>query len=172
MISRADLNNAWADYAGPGSWNDPDMLEVGNGGMTTSEYRTHFSLWCLMKSPLLIGCDIRNMSADTRTILMNREAIAINQDALGRQGKKVNVSGNLEVWAGPLADGSFAVALVNRGDARAYITAQFQDIGLAAGTPATVRDVWAQADLGKFVGAFGSYVDTHDTIFVRVTPAH
>eukprot|EP01137_Pigoraptor_chileana_P021820 Opistho-2@86001 len=171
MTSRADANNEWADYAGPGAWNDPDMLEVGNGGMTTNEYRTHFSLWCLMKSPLLIGCDLRNMSVDTKAILLNKEAIAVNQDALGKQGKKVRVVGDLEIWAGPLADGSYAVTLVNRGASRAYVTAEFADIGLGASTPATVRDIWAQADLGKFVGAFGSYVDTHDTIFVRVTPS-
>ena len=97
MISRADLNDQWAADAGPGGWNDPDMLEVGNGGMTDAEYKAHFSLWCLMKSPLLIGCDIRNMSQATLAILTNSDVIAVNQDPLGIQGKKVKVNGTSEV---------------------------------------------------------------------------
>jgi len=82
MIERADLNNDWYKYAGPGGWNDPDMLEVGNGGMSTTEDETHFSLWCLMKAPLLIGCDVRMMSNDTVRILTNSEVIAINQSVI------------------------------------------------------------------------------------------
>jgi len=89
MTSIIDKNDLWADYAGPGGWNDPDMLEVGNGGMTTDEYRTHFSLWALAKAPLIIGCDITKMSQDTRDILMNDEVIAVNQDPLGVQGRKI-----------------------------------------------------------------------------------
>jgi len=93
MTSNLDSNDRWAKYAAPGGWNDPDMLEVGNGGMTTEEYKSHFSLWCLAKAPLLIGCDVSKMSNDTLQILTNKEAIAINQDPLGVQGKKVAVSG-------------------------------------------------------------------------------
>eukprot|EP01126_Amoeba_proteus_P038717 TRINITY_DN4049_c0_g1_i9.p3 TRINITY_DN4049_c0_g1~~TRINITY_DN4049_c0_g1_i9.p3 ORF type:complete len:149 (+),score=22.06 TRINITY_DN4049_c0_g1_i9:590-1036(+) len=89
MISRIDLNDNWWKYAAPGGWNDPDMLEVGNGGMTINEYRTHFSLWALAKAPLLIGADITNLSDDIKAILMNKEVIAINQDPLGVQGHKV-----------------------------------------------------------------------------------
>lgn len=76
-------------YAGPGGWNDPDMLEVGNGGMTDNEYQAHFGLWALLKAPLLTGCDLNNMSAATKKILMNKEIIAVNQDSLGKQGKRV-----------------------------------------------------------------------------------
>ncbi|XP_035547491.1 alpha-galactosidase 3-like [Juglans regia] len=93
MTTIADLNDKWAAYAGPGGWNDPDMLEVGNGGMTYQEYRAHFSIWALMKAPLLIGCDVRNMTAETFEILTNKEVIAVNQDPLGVQGRKVHVTG-------------------------------------------------------------------------------
>mmetsp|Transcript_44595 Transcript_44595/g.115949 ORF Transcript_44595/g.115949 Transcript_44595/m.115949 type:complete len:561 (-) Transcript_44595:442-2124(-) len=89
MITRADLNNEWASYAAAGGFNDPDMLEVGNGGMSTDEYRTHFGLWAIMKAPLLIGCDVTKMTADTKAILLNKEVIALNQDGLGVQGKRV-----------------------------------------------------------------------------------
>ena len=92
MISIIDSNNQWYEYAGPGGWNDPDMLEVGNGGMTTIEYRTHFSLWAISKAPLLIGCDVTNMSKDTWDILSNEEVIAINQDKLGEQGRKIKIT--------------------------------------------------------------------------------
>lgn len=90
MLGILDQNDRWASFAGPGGWNDPDMLEVGNGGMTTEEYRAHFGLWCLIKSPLLIGCDVTNMSGEVREILTNPEVIAVNQDPLGVQGRKVS----------------------------------------------------------------------------------
>ena len=89
MIRIIDINNKWYKYAGPGGWNDPDMLEVGNGGMTIEEYKVHFGLWALSKAPLLIGCDIINMSKETQDILTNPEVIAINQDSLGIQGRKI-----------------------------------------------------------------------------------
>ena len=89
MITIIDKNDKWYKYAGPGGWNDPDMLEVGNGGMTLTEYKTHFGLWCISKAPLLIGCDITNMSDDIKKILTNKEYIAINQDKLGEQGHKI-----------------------------------------------------------------------------------
>ncbi|KAG0466511.1 hypothetical protein HPP92_018091 [Vanilla planifolia] len=95
MTAIADINDKWASYAGPGGWNDPDMLEVGNGGMNYSEYRSHFSIWALMKAPLLIGCDVRNMTAATLEILSNKEVIAVNQDLLGVQGRKVSVTGKV-----------------------------------------------------------------------------
>ena len=92
MINIIDQNNKWYEYAGPGGWNDPDMLEVGNGGMTTTEYRTHFSLWAISKAPLLIGCDVTKMSQDTWDILTNKEVIAVNQDKLGEQGRKIKIT--------------------------------------------------------------------------------
>ncbi|HSF99750.1 MAG TPA: alpha-galactosidase, partial [Vicinamibacterales bacterium] len=104
-------------YAGPGGWNDPDMLEVGNGGMTLVEYRAHFSMWAILAAPLMAGNDLRSMTPETRDILTNREVIAVDQDPLGRQGRKVRDDGDVEVWARELADGSRAVALLNRGEA-------------------------------------------------------
>ena len=105
-------------FAGPGHWNDPDMLEIGNGGMTDNEYRTHMSLWCMLAAPLLAGNDIRDMKPEIAEILMNKEVIAIDQDKLGKQGVRVAKDGDLEVWAKPLADGGHAVGLFNRGDER------------------------------------------------------
>ncbi|KAI0520399.1 hypothetical protein KFK09_007871 [Dendrobium nobile] len=142
MTSRADLNDIWASYAGPGGWNDPDMLEVGNGGMTIEEYRSHFSIWALAKAPLLIGCDVRFMSNETLAILSNSEVIAVNQDKLGVQGKKVKSNGNLEVWAGPLSGGKVAVVLWNRGSSQASITVDFADIGLNSSSVVGARDLW------------------------------
>ncbi|KAF8014759.1 hypothetical protein BT93_H0532 [Corymbia citriodora subsp. variegata] len=134
MTSRADQNDKWASYAGPGGWNDPDMLEVGNGGMTTEEYRSHFSIWALVKAPLLIGCDVRSMDNTTLMLLSNKEVIAVNQDSLGVQGKKVKSDGNIEVWAGPLSGNKVAVVLWNRGSSRATVTASWSDIGLKSTT--------------------------------------
>lgn len=90
MTTIIDYNNKWASYAGPGGWNDPDMLEVGNGGMTYNEYKAHFSLWALAKAPLLVGCDVTSMSEETREIILNKEVIAVNQDNLGIQGVKIS----------------------------------------------------------------------------------
>src|SRR6266567_2122738 len=118
-------------FAGPGHWNDPDMLEIGNGGMTDIEYQTHMSLWCLLAAPLLAGNDIRDMKPDIAEILMNKEVIAIDQDKLGKQGVRVAKEGDLEVWAKPLADGSHAVALFNRGESAAKVTAKWSDLGLS-----------------------------------------
>jgi len=134
-------------YAGPGHWNDPDMLEVGNGGMTDTEYQTHMSLWCLLSAPLLAGNDIRDMKPSIAEILMNKEVIAIDQDKLGKQGARVGQEGTVEVWAKPLADGGHAVGLFNRGDAPAKVTAKWTDIGIKGAH--NVRDLWKHADLGK-----------------------
>ena len=106
-------------FAGPGHWNDPDMLEIGNGGMTDTEYRTHMSLWSLLAAPLLTGNDLRDIPQNTRDILLNKEVIAIDQDPLGKQAKRVSKQGDLEVWARPLANGAYAVGLFNRGPAAA-----------------------------------------------------
>nr|XP_023910952.1 alpha-galactosidase-like isoform X3 [Quercus suber] len=154
MISRADQNDKWASYAGPGGWNDPDMLEVGNGGMTTEEYRAHFSIWALAKAPLLIGCDIRSMDNMTFKLLSNKEVIAVNQDKLGVQGKKVKKDGDLEVWAGPLSDNKVAIILWNRGSSTATVTAYWSDIGLKPETVVSARDLWAHSTQSSVQGQF------------------
>src|SRR5665213_1570223 len=101
-------------YAGPGHWNDPDMLEVGNGGMTNDEYRVHFSMWALFSAPLLAGNDLEHMTPEVREILLNKDVIAIDQDPMGIQGHRVQKSGDLEVWSKQLGDGGRAVVLLNR----------------------------------------------------------
>ncbi|WCJ20059.1 Alpha-galactosidase [Euphorbia peplus] len=174
MTNIADLNNKWASYAGPGGWNDPDMLEVGNGGMTYQEYRSHFSIWALMKAPLLIGCDVRNMTAETYEILTNKEVIAVNQDPLGVQGRKVHSSGNdncLQVWAGPLSEHRLAVVLWNRCPKASTITAQWDALGLESGTNVSVRDLWLHKDVSEDAAAsFGARVDAHDCAMYIFTP--
>ncbi len=108
-----------ASYAGPGHWNDPDMLEVGNGGMTDIEYRSHFSLWAILAAPLIAGNDLRNMRPEIHDILTNKEVIAVDQDSLGREGERVRKNGDAEVWAKQLKDGSRAVSLAESRNCRA-----------------------------------------------------
>jgi alpha-galactosidase len=165
-----DQMNGIESYAGPGHWNDPDMLEVGNGGMTTEEYRAHFSMWAMFSAPLLAGNDISNMTADTKGILLNKEVIAIDQDALGQQGRRVKKMGDLEIWSKQLHDGSRAVALLNRGAAVAKITVAWSDIGYPDGLTASVRDLWAKKDLEKQRGAYTAEVPSHGVVMVTVKP--
>ncbi|KAI3961708.1 hypothetical protein MKW98_014911, partial [Papaver atlanticum] len=170
MTKLADLNDKWAAYAGPGGWNDPDMLEVGNGGMTTEEYRSHFSIWALVKAPLLIGCDIRSMNNVTTELLSNKEVIAVNQDKLGVQGKKVKKDGDLEVWAGPLSGHRIALVLWNRGSQQASITANWQDIGLKPSTVVNVRDLWAHSTQASVKDSLSATVDSHACKMYVLTP--
>lgn len=320
MISIIDQNDKWHSYAGPGGWNDPDMLEVGNGGMTIDEYKVHMGLWCLVKSPLLIGCDITKLTPEIKDILMNPEVIAVNQDKLGIQGHKIKStqyytkprtkfmnffdfnqenkeeyvvvnkcegklgqkwtimedgsirnqesglcltipdckkeqadlmvqechigdqerceksknqewdmkddgqiisrmngfcvdvrngdgpevlsfqchgSDNqkwkynkeegtitnqdrcmqpesqtefLEVWAGKLDGGSYAVILLNRGKSEKEITALWEDIGFDRSKECKVRDLWERKDLGSFKEKFSAKVRPHASVFVKITP--
>ncbi|KAG2633971.1 hypothetical protein PVAP13_2NG254700 [Panicum virgatum] len=170
MTAIADKNDKWASYAGPGGWNDPDMLEVGNGGMTTEEYRSHFSIWALVKAPLLIGCDIRSMSKETKEILSNENVIAVNQDELGVQGHKVQQDGDQEVWAGPLSGGKIAIVLWNRGSTKASITASWSSIGLNASTVADAHDLWTDGVISSVQGELNETVDSHACKMYVVTP--
>ncbi|XP_043702836.1 alpha-galactosidase isoform X3 [Telopea speciosissima] len=170
MTSRADLNDKWASYAGPGGWNDPDMLEVGNGGMTTEEYRSHFSIWALVKAPLLIGCDIRAMDKVTLELLSNEEVIAVNQDKLGVQGKKVKKDGDLEIWAGPLSSYRVAVILWNRGSSKAQVTAYWSDIGLKPSTVVTARDLWEHSTTSSIQGQLSAEIESHACKMYILTP--
>lgn len=169
MTSCADQNDRWASYAGPGGWNDPDMLEVGNGGMSDAEYRSHFSIWALAKAPLLIGCDVRTMSQQTKDILSNGEVIAVNQDSLGVQGKKVQSDNGLEVWAGPLSGNRKAVVLWNRQGYQATITAHWSNVGLPASAAVTARDLWAHSSFSA-QGQISASVAPHDCKMYILTP--
>ncbi|CAN6165994.1 unnamed protein product [Urochloa humidicola] len=173
MMDNIDRNDAYAQYAKPGGWNDPDMLEVGNGGMTYNEYVVHFSLWAIAKAPLIIGCDVTSISEETLGILSNAEAIAINQDRLGIQGKKVRSYGNdLEVWAGRLTRHRQAVLLLNRGaTSSASITAAWPDVGIRSGVAVEARDVWKHETLpGKFTGSLTAEVEPHSCKLFILTP--
>jgi alpha-galactosidase len=170
MIAILDQQVGLQSYAGPGHWNDPDMLEVGNGGMTTTEYRSHFSLWAIMAAPLMAGNDIRNMTPEIREILTNKELIAIDQDPLGLQGRRVWKDGDLEVWSKQLQDGSRAVLLLNRGTSQQTVTATWQQIGYPAHITAAVRDLWTHKDLGKLAGKFSAPVESHGVVVVIVKP--
>jgi alpha-galactosidase len=170
VVQILDAVDGLESYAGPGHWNDPDMLEVGNGGLSLSEARAHFSMWCLLAAPLMAGNDIRSMSADIRDILTNKEVIAIDQDPLGREGRRVKRTDGLEVWAKQLADGGRAVALLNRSAAEANITVAWTDLGYPEHVAAKVRDLWAKKDLGEATGSFSASVPSHGVMLVRVEP--
>lgn len=161
-----DLQLDLAQYAGPGHWNDPDMLEIGNGGMTDTEYRTHMSLWSLLAAPLLAGNDLNHMSKATAEILMNKEVIAIDQDSLGKQAKRVAKEGDLEVWARPLADGGEAVGLFNRGAGSAKVTARNSDLKVDGSYK--IRDLWAHADRGTFKEEYSAEVPSHGVVLIRL----
>ncbi len=153
-------------YARPGAWNDPDMLEVGNGGMNPDEYRTHMSLWALLAAPLLAGNDLTSMSPETLAMLTNKEVIAIDQDPMGRQGDRVWAEGQLEIWAKPLSGGARAVGLFNRSDQPAYITVNFQDVGVPA--PSAVRDLWVKSAVKTTGGVYKALVPSHGVVLLRV----
>jgi alpha-galactosidase len=157
-----------AQYAVPGHWNDPDMLEVGNGGMTDTEYQSHFSLWAIMAAPLIAGNDIRNMNAATKNILTNADVIAVDQDPLGIQGKPISTSTTLEVWSKKLSgDQTYAVVLFNRTAASAAITVTWSSLGMTS-TSATVRDLWSHTDLGPTATQYTATVPSHGVVMLRV----
>jgi alpha-galactosidase len=156
-----------APYAGPGHWNDPDMLEVGNGGMTADEYRTHFSLWSMLAAPLMAGNDLRTMSQETRGILTNRDVISIDQDPLGKEAVRAFESGGLEVWTRPLAGGALAVGVFNRGAEARQASFAWSRVGLAA-APAGIRDLWSHAELSAAPDGFSGTVPGHGVVLLRV----
>ena len=168
-----------APFAGPGHWNDPDMLVVGKVGwgpnlhptkLSPNEQLTHISMWALLAAPLLIGCDLSQIDPFTLALLTNDEVIEIDQDPLGRQAKRVSVDGFAEVWARPLADGSMAVGLFNRSPSAAYDTADWKALGIAGRF--VVRNVWQQRDEGTFADKFTANVPRHGVVLIRIkTPA-
>ena len=165
-----DLQVGLASYAGPGHWNDPDMLEVGNGELTLDENRAHFSLWCILAAPLMLGNDIRSATPEILDILLNEEAIAVNQDPLGKQGVKVRDDGDLEVWSKPLHDGSRAVVLFNRSDMKQNLGVLWTEIGYPSHLKAKVRDLWKKKDMGSSRGGYADDVPPHGVVMVKVMP--
>jgi alpha-galactosidase len=164
-------------FAGPGHWNDPDMLVVGYVGwsakvrptrLTPSEQYTHISLWCLLCSPLLIGCDMTKLDEFTLNLLTNDEVLDVSQDPLGRQAGRVASDGSLEIWAKDLEDGSKAVGLFNRGEDQTTATLKWSALGLSG--KQSVRDLWRQKDLGGFADQFQTEVSRHGVVLVKVAP--
>ncbi len=163
-----DLQENLETYSGPGHWNDPDMLEVGNGDLTYEENKAHFSLWCILAAPLMLGNDIRDMSDEVLDIITNKEAIAVNQDKLGRQGKKVRDDGDFEVWARELYDGSKAVVMFNRSEAANEMTFSWSEIAMPQGLKFTVRDLWKHEDMGKYKEYYTAKVPSHGVVMLKV----
>jgi alpha-galactosidase len=185
-----DINDSWASmagigfgqsghekYAGPGHWNDPDMLVVGRVGwgnphpsrLKPNEQITHITLWCLQSAPLLIGCDMSRLDKFTTALLTNDEVLDINQDPLGKPAGRRAKAGQTEVWARPLFDGTTAVGLFNRGSEAAEVTANWADVGVEGQQP--VRDLWLHKDLGKFEGSFKATVPAHGVVLVKIGAA-
>ncbi|MEV6167114.1 NPCBM/NEW2 domain-containing protein [Streptomyces sp. NPDC051954] len=167
MLSILKQNLPLAEHAGPGRWNDPDMLEVGNGGMTDTEYRSHFSLWSIMAAPLLIGSDLRGASDETFEILGNKEVIGVDQDPLGKQGTVVSSEGGRWVVAKEMQDGSRAVALFNESARAQRVTTSASAVGLPEARAYTLRDLWQHKSYNT-AGAISATVPAHGTVLVRV----
>jgi alpha-galactosidase len=170
VLAIVDQQVGIESFAGPGHWNDPDMLEVGNGGMTTEEYRSHFSLWAMLAAPLIAGNDLRNMKPEIQEILTNKEVVAVDQDPLGSEGNPVRRNGDVEILARPLQGGNRAVILFNRGGAEQEITINWEELGYPDHLSAAVRDLWQHKDLGKFTGKFSAVVPSHGVVMVIVKP--
>jgi alpha-galactosidase len=159
LDAQVDLNG----YAGPGHWNDPDMLEVGNPGLSVEESRAHFSLWCMLAAPLMAGNDLRDMPAEVREILTNKEVIAVDQDALGRQAVKDRDYGGLEIWTKELSGRNTAIAVLNRGD-------KPREVSEYIGTRKTVRDLWKHADIALADGGyFRATLAPHSLVLLKVS---
>lgn len=169
VVQILDIEAGLADYAGPGHWNDPDMLEVGNDGMSIVEYRAHFSMWAMLAAPLIAGNDLRTMPDAIRAILANAEVIALDQDPLGRQARRVRRDGDIDVWVKPLADGSQAVALLNRGAGAVDAALRWADLGLPPDAARELRDLWRHANLGRHRGGFRARVESHAALVLRVS---
>jgi alpha-galactosidase len=163
-----DLQAGLESYAGPGHWNDPDMLEVGNGNLSYDENVAHFSLWCILAAPLILGNDIKNISDEVLSIITNKEVIAVNQDPLGRQGKKVRDDGDFEVWSKELHDGSRAVLMFNRSESEKEIQFSWSEVGLPQYLQFSVRDLWERKEKGKFSNTYRAIVPPHGVILVKV----
>ncbi|HKR85642.1 MAG TPA: glycoside hydrolase family 27 protein, partial [Terriglobales bacterium] len=161
--------NGLEKYAGPGHWNDPDMLEVGNGHMKDEEYRTHMTLWCMLAAPLFAGNDLTNMTPATLEVLKNPEAIAIDQDAAGIQGHRISQEGPTEVWMKPLGHGSKAVAVFNREPRPMSVNLDFKELALPEAVQ--VRDLWLHKELGTAHRNLSMQVPGHGSVLLKIRSA-
>ncbi len=176
VVGNGFHHDQWAPYSHPGHWNDPDMFEVGtNGGgtpkrLTAEEQYSHVSLWCLLSAPLLLGCDLDHLDDFTRGLLTNDEVIDLDQDELGRQATCVAKEGDCEVYAKPLADGSWAAGLFNLGKKETPVTVKWSDLGLSG--QQMVRDLWRQKDVGLLADQFSAPVPSHGVVLIRIIPSN
>lgn len=157
-------------YAGPDHWNDPDMLEVGNHGLTYAESRSHFSFWCMLAAPLMMGNDLREMNDDILKILTNKEVIALDQDPLGKQGYRVIDETGKEVWVKELSDGDWAVCMLNDSADDTEMSLTWSDLEVLAGKTYKVRDLWEKKDLGTTKDNYSGQVVSHDVALFRLSP--
>jgi alpha-galactosidase len=179
-LAGPDIKDEWASFmeagfgqngkeafAGPGHWNSPGLLQAGNGGMTSDEYRMQINLWSMLAAPMMLGNEVRIMTRETLGVLINEELIEIHQDSLGRQGKRVSQNGQTEVWARPLADGSTAIALFNRGDQSAPVAVSWEQLGIAG--PRRARDLWWHRDLGTANGRYVVFLTGHTSLLLKLS---
>jgi alpha-galactosidase len=177
VVQILDMQKGLREHAGPGHWNDPDMLEVGNG-MSASEDRAHFSMWCMLAAPLVAGNDLRSMSKEIKEILTNREVIAVNQDALGIEGFQYSAKDNVEVWFKPLNDGDWAMVVLNRSTSARKVSFDWKSEKVADSlsnretrfetTAYSLRDLWARRDIGTTGRALSADVPPHDVLMLRL----
>lgn len=164
----AETQVGLAKYAGPGHWNDPDMLEVGNGNLTLDENRTHMGMWAMLAAPLLAGNNLTKLTPEVTAVLLNKEVVAIDQDALGRQADRVFKEGPVEIWSRPLADGGHALAVINFGEDFTFlrgIDLHLKDAGIRAN--ATAHDVWGAKDLGSLQAGYKGGLKRHEMLLLR-----
>ena len=174
-----DIIDIMADlypYAGPGHWNDAEMLEIGNGGMTKDEYITHFSMWCMLATPLMAGNDLRKMDAETKEILTNKEVISVNQDKLGQQARRFMDMGEKEIWAKPLANGELAVCFLNRTETTWHLnynwhkqTIYFADQVNIHKKEYMIRDLWKHQNIGTTQANTVCDIPPHGVLMVRLS---
>lgn len=180
VMKIVDMRDSIRQYAGPGHWNDPDMLEVGNGVMTVAEDRTHFALWSIMAAPLILGNDLRKITPEALAIITNKEVIAVDQDTLGVQGFRVKRIGNVDVWAKPLAGDNWAIAFVNRGKEAANLNLKWADLPITDDifkkefTPGKktyqLRDLYAKKEVGTTRKDLKATLVSHDILMLRLSP--
>ena len=175
VVQVLDKNVELSKYAGPGHWNDPDMLQVGNGVLTTEENRSHFSLWCMLAAPLLAGNDLKTMDKETLEILTNPEVIAVNQDKLGKQGIRFLKQGDHETWVKTLENGKGAVCFFNRSDSPWTFDVNWPKDVTWNDVPTwckeyNVRDLWRHKDLGTTAQKMKFTVAPHGVVMLQLTP--
>jgi alpha-galactosidase len=165
-----DMNVGLEKYAGPDHWNDPDMLEVGNGAMTLAENRAHFSFWCMLAAPLIAGNDVRTMKPEIRDILTHKAAIAVDQDKAGNQGFRFRVDKDKEIWAKELSNKEWAVCVLNTTGAREQVTLDLRELSFLTESYYDVTDIWSGKSLGTSTEPKVADLDSHDVLFLRLKP--